>query len=197
MTFEEIFTNYSDFNDLVIAPLKSHFPSYEFLNEEKTAYTFNQIFFYLQAGYIGRTLRYDKTLFVAKFSVILLQELAQFYIRTIAWKNQELDVLKDYKNRDDNISSTTTLGTQNQQAQTNSGFSGTGITIDDTTKLSHKSISRNSGTDEMKHENYNIINNLKSIMNAKINFGIKELVGEFNDLFMMFVAFHIEDINNY
>ena len=193
MTFTEVFPDYETFKTYIDDIL---IPAYtvddviiaEWLDESLMFSKWGLIYFHLYNEYKNLTLRYELTQWLSLFDNTIAEALFNLYMIQQAFVNKELSKIRDYKLRNEqtvNIESGET--TSNTYGAVSSvSTKATPFTPEDGVNEKSQHTVLPGGVNTL--ENYNIIEDVKKLMNYQYKIGLDMFLSKFINLFRRFYA---------
>ena len=160
----------------------------EWLDEKIIFSSFKTLYFHLNNFYKNRQIRYTSEIWMGLFLNRFADSSFDLFFKQQAFYNKELQKIRDYQERDTaNVTKTSGGDTTNSASSptTLGGFNAPLTAEDQVAEKRQTKLDLNSTSTT---ENYNIISNLRTLLEYKYRIGIDNFIESFNDLFRQYIA---------
>lgn len=197
MKWSDVFPTYDSFNTFittVVLPIYTKTEGgnqviiAEWLDSEKMFSTFEIMYFHLNNYWKTFDIRYDSEIFLQLFANRFSDSAFDLYFKQQAFINRDLDEIKDISKRDDEDKTTYSGSDKTDGYDAPTTVAQKATPIDNTTDVANKGQTNKTFGKIKTTDRYNIIRDLKKLMNYRYRIGIDEFVESFAPLFRLFYA---------
>lgn len=196
MVFKDIFPDYTEFKTWIDTILdvytKNNNQLAEWLDESIMFSSYKMLFYHLNNFYKNRSIRYKLDDWFGYFENVFVNASFDLFMKQQPFYNKELKTIRSYRERDSANVTTTSGGDTTDSSTTANAFSGTNEPLTPTDNIANKSQTILKLNSQNSTENYNIIENLKMLMNYTYRIGIDSYIERFNHLFRMYIGTQIK-----